>query len=118
VARRLYTVGYDEKNQALSELAPPDDGNPLYTDYLKERHKPENAKLVAKGTPEQLDYVVAYLTQKESIKDQDKTLLEKENKIREWFTQGVGTIEWEGMDVKISWVEKLTIPKSILTKLS
>lgn len=105
-----------EKEQALAEIAPPDNGDPLYTDYLKDKHKPKNAKQTVPGDGFQLGLVTEYLTQKATIKTESESLLEKENKIREWFTGNIGYIEWPDLG-KISWVEKLTIPKTILTKI-
>lgn len=106
----------DEKEQALSEYAPEDHGDPLYTRYLKDKHKPENAKLTLQGNSDQLELTIEYLQLKEAIKADNTSLLEKENKMREWFVPGVGAIEWPDIG-KISWVEKFTVPSSILKRV-
>ncbi len=107
-----------EKEQALSELGPKDDGNPLFTDYLKERHKPENALATVPGNSEQLGLVIEYVRLKQSIKEQSKELLMLENKIRELFTDTtIGKLQWEGIGY-VSWVSKFTVSKSILKSLN
>lgn len=109
-----------QKEQLLAKLAPDDHGNPLYTDYLKEKHKPENAKATVQGTGDQLELVCSYLRQKALIKsmteNSEDCLLEKENKIREFFQGDVGYVEWPDLG-KISWVDRLNIPKKILERV-
>lgn len=111
-------MGAIEKEQALSELAPEDNGDKLYTDYLKEKHRPENAKATNLGDESQLRLVISYLKEKEKQATKAQAILKKENKIREWFHDGVGYIEWPEFNVKIGWIEKLNIPKKILQETS
>lgn len=107
--------GYDYKLQKLSEIGPKDDGNPLFTEFLKERHKPENAKATLQGTGEQLDIVVQFLREKRDLKPTMSRILELENKIRMFFKEGVGYIEWPDLG-RIGWVEKFNVPKDLLDK--
>ena len=102
-----------EKDQMLAELAPPDDGNPLYTDYLKDKHNPELAKATVIGTEDQLQFVIEFLKAKEGLEEIKTSVLEKENKIREWFNGGIGEITWEGVG-HITWFEKFNVPKKLL----
>lgn len=106
-----------EKEQALAEIAPPDDGSPLYTEFLKERHKPENAKVTITGTDEQLEIAVEYLRLGSEIKTLTQKKDEKENKIREFFRDtNIGTIEFPVG--KINWFEKLSVQPKILENVA
>jgi len=100
-----------EKEQALAELAPDETNDMKYCEFLKEHHKPENAKAVVEGTEEQLQIVCDYLR----LKEYEPQILKKENEIREFFTGGIGQIQFPGLG-KISWQQKLSVPKSILKK--
>ena len=102
-----------EKEQALSELAPADNGNPLYTEFMIERHKPENAKATIDGTDEMLDLAVNYLRLKEQEKDVSEKALSAENKVRELFRDtNIGTIEFP--HGQINWKVNLSVQKKIL----
>lgn len=112
----VYGIGTElQKEQALAKLAPVDDGSPFYTQFLKERHKPENAKATVPGTGEQLELVLKYLRQKAKIGVADRSLLRKENIIRGWFSGGIGSIDFGDLG-KIGWVDKLSVNKNILKK--
>lgn len=108
--------GYDYKLQKLSEIGPQDDGNPLYTDFLKEKHKPENAKATNQGDEYQLAVVGDFLRAKEGLKPEQQRILALENKIRGFFTTGVGYIEWPDIG-RIGWVEKFNVPSKLLEKI-
>jgi predicted phage-related endonuclease len=108
-------LSYEEKEIELAIIAPEDEGTLSYHKFLKDKHKPENALLEVDGSQEQLDIVVQFLTMKEQF---EKPLLKLDNNIREMFPSGVGTINF-GEDVgKISWKEKLNVPKGILKKIN
>lgn len=103
-----------QKEQELAMLAPEDNGSMLYTDFLKEKHRPENAKSTQEGTDDQLEIVIKYSKLKEKIKGESVELLMLENKIREFFMdRTIGIIEFVGLG-KVSWIEKLTISPNIL----
>lgn len=108
--------GYDYKLQKLSEIGPKDDGNPLYTDFLKEKHKPENAKATIQGDEYQLSVVADYLRAKKLLEPEKQRILALENRIREFFKEGVGYIEWPDIG-RIGWVEKFNVPAKLLEKI-
>lgn len=102
------------KEQALAELAPADDGHPMYTSFLKEKHRPENSKLVMEGDDDQLEIVLKYLKARKKADSLDRSKVKLENKIREYFAPGVGHIEFPGLG-KVSWIDKFVVDKKILT---
>lgn len=104
------------KEQEVGKLAPVDDGHSLYTEFLKERHKPENTKLIASGTPEQFKVVVEYLKLKKRLKANSKNLLQKENEIRSWYTKGIGGFEWPDFG-QITWKEKFNCDIKLLRNI-
>jgi hypothetical protein len=99
-----------EKEQAIGELAPEESNHPKYSEFLKEWHKPENAKLEKDGTDEQLDIVCDYLRAKEW----EGAAVKLENQIREWFSGGIGVINFGKHIGRISWRSKISIPRTIL----
>jgi len=101
------------KEQALGELAPPDDGHPLYTKFLKERHRPENTKLSLEGDDNQLENVLKLLKVKEKQERLDRSKVKLENKVREYFSPGVGEINFPGLG-SVKWIEKFVVDKKIL----
>lgn len=103
-------MNVSEKEQAMAELAPEETNHPKYSEFLKEWHKPENAKTEADGSEEQLDIVCDYLRAKEW----EGTAIMLENQIREWFTGGIGVINFGKHIGRISWRSKISVPKSIL----
>lgn len=111
------TLSQLEKEQRLAMIAPEDDRPELYKEFLKEKHRPENAKAHIPGSAEQLQKVINYLMQKEGISDQTKDLLKLENEIRGWFMADIGYIEWEGVGA-ISYIDKFNVPKRILQKVA
>ena len=107
------TIPELEKEQMLAELAPDDNGSPLYTDYLKERHKPENAKVTVDGDDEMFQLACDYLILKSEKKVVEGKLLEKENKIREYFRDtNIGTFQFP--TGKINWIQNLSVQEKIL----
>lgn len=110
-------MSFEEKEQALGEIAPEPTGLEGTTAFLKEHHKPENAKVSVDGTDEQLQTVLDYLVAKKEIKDLGEVNLQLENKIRSWFTGLIGVISF-GPGIDISYKTKLNIPMRILDKIS
>lgn len=109
-------MSFEDKEQALGEIAPEPTGLEGTTEFLKERHKPENAKVTVDGTDEQFKVLLEYLLAKGKIKDLSKINLQLENEIRSWFTGLIGVISFgPGMD--ISYKSKLNIPMRILNKI-
>lgn len=104
---------WEEKEQALGEIAPEPTGIENVSQFLKDQHKPENAKVTVEGTSEQLEIVLEYLRAKENIKSLYDTNNVLENKIRSWFTGLIGEIQF-GPGCSISYKSKLNVPKRIL----
>jgi hypothetical protein len=99
-----------EKEQQLMDLAPDESNDGKYSEFLKFWHRAENHKEDVPGTEEQLDIVCDYLREKEH----EAAALKLENQIREFFSGGVGRIDF-GKDIgAISYRSKINIPKSIL----
>ncbi len=103
-----------QKEQELSMLAVPDAGSPLYTDFLKDKHKPEFALGSKEGDDDQLETVIEFIKLREKVKENSVELTMLENKIREMFLDhSIGHIEFPGIG-KISWVTKLSINSKLL----
>lgn len=109
------TLELYEKEQYLSDIAPEPLGEKSYTQFLKEQHRPENAKSEIDGTDERLATVLEYIQQREDVKVLDKEKERLEQVIREWFIGDIGYISFGELG-KISWKTKFNVPKSILKK--
>jgi len=106
-----------EKQQLLDAICPEEENPELYKEFLKEKHRPENAKASVEGNGEQLQTVISYLMGKEEIKGLTKENIKLENEIREYFHDGIGYIDFGGGN-KMSYVDKLNVPARILKSLA
>lgn len=112
------TLSEDEKALKLMLIQPEDEGYPTYSQFLKDWHKPENAKDTVDGPQELLEEVIDYLQIREEEGEVESRKLKRENSIREWFRgNDVGRFDF-GSDIgSISYGKKLSVPKAILERV-
>lgn len=96
---------------AAAEFEPAAEKTLAYIKFLKEEHRPENLKDPYIGDDELLKEVVKYAKIKEKMAALVDDLVDPEVVIRDVFVkQKCDAIIFEGVDAKISWKKKFTLP--------